>query len=193
MSLDRVFSGGANITGFQIISPDSPIVQQFLQRWERLDEREFPEAKNTPLKVSEAKLPMPQLHFYLTSSKAAVAIHLLSFRVVTWLQSEKICQCESFQGFSSVHLACFTRAALCGNLALTAAQCYVGSVWCHWCITGISSGLWLSTHQHSPTMPSSWSRRPSGIFGGNEWTCHVGGVRATASPTLQCPGAKAST
>lgn len=56
MSLDRVFSGGANITGFQIISPDSPIVQQFLQRWERLDEREFPEAKNTPLKVSEALL-----------------------------------------------------------------------------------------------------------------------------------------
>lgn len=55
MSLDRVFSGGANITGFQIINPDSSIVQQFLQRWERLDEREFPEAKNTPLKVSEAK------------------------------------------------------------------------------------------------------------------------------------------
>lgn len=54
LSLDRVFSGGANITGFQIINPDSPIVQQFLQRWERLDEREFPEAKNTPLKVSEA-------------------------------------------------------------------------------------------------------------------------------------------
>lgn len=53
-SLDKVFSGGANITSFQIINPDSPIVQQFLQRWERLDEREFPEAKNTPLKVSEA-------------------------------------------------------------------------------------------------------------------------------------------
>lgn len=52
MSLDKVFSGGANITGFQIINPDSPIVQQFLQRWERLDEREFPESRNTPLKVS---------------------------------------------------------------------------------------------------------------------------------------------
>lgn len=51
MSLDRVFSGGANITGFQIINRESAIVQQFLQRWERLDEREFPEAKNTPLKV----------------------------------------------------------------------------------------------------------------------------------------------
>ncbi|KAF3841224.1 hypothetical protein F7725_007086 [Dissostichus mawsoni] len=54
MSLDRVTSGGANITGFQIINPDSPIVQQFLQRWERLDEREFPEAKNTPLKYTSA-------------------------------------------------------------------------------------------------------------------------------------------
>ncbi|XP_053188327.1 glutamate receptor 3a isoform X2 [Scomber japonicus] len=54
MSLDRVISGGANITGFQIINPDSPIVQQFLQRWERLDEREFPEAKNTPLKYTSA-------------------------------------------------------------------------------------------------------------------------------------------
>lgn len=52
MSLDKVFSGGANITGFQIINPDSPIVQQFLQRWERLDEREFPESRNAPLKVS---------------------------------------------------------------------------------------------------------------------------------------------
>lgn len=66
MSLDRVFSGGANITGFQIISPDSPIVQQFLQRWERLDEREFPEAKNTPLKVSEAS---PSFLHFLTSLK----------------------------------------------------------------------------------------------------------------------------
>ncbi len=64
MSLDRVFSGGANITGFQIINPDSPIVQQFLQRWEKLDEREFPEARNTPLKVSEAKLPILQFHFF---------------------------------------------------------------------------------------------------------------------------------
>lgn len=52
MSLDKVFSGGANITGFQIINPESPIVQQFLQRWDRLDEREFPESTNTPLKVS---------------------------------------------------------------------------------------------------------------------------------------------
>lgn len=55
MSLDKVFAGGANITGFQIINPENPIVQQFLQRWDRLDEREFPEAKNTPLKVQHHK------------------------------------------------------------------------------------------------------------------------------------------
>lgn len=52
VSLDKVALGGANISGFQIINPENPIVQQFLQRWDRLDEREFPEAKNTPLKVS---------------------------------------------------------------------------------------------------------------------------------------------
>uniref|UniRef100_A0A4W5KPR9 Glutamate receptor n=1 Tax=Hucho hucho TaxID=62062 RepID=A0A4W5KPR9_9TELE len=54
MTLDKVFAGGANITGFQIINPENPIVTQFLQRWERLDEREFPEAKGTPLKYTSA-------------------------------------------------------------------------------------------------------------------------------------------
>uniref|UniRef100_A0A8C3P1I1 Glutamate receptor n=1 Tax=Cyanoderma ruficeps TaxID=181631 RepID=A0A8C3P1I1_9PASS len=49
--LERVMHGGANITGFQIVNNENPIVQQFLQRWMRLDEREFPEAKNSPLKV----------------------------------------------------------------------------------------------------------------------------------------------
>lgn len=77
MSLDRVFSGGANITGFQIISPDSPIVQQFLQRWERLDEREFPEAKNTPLKVSETLLRRCASIFFNVFPHARV--HLMLF------------------------------------------------------------------------------------------------------------------
>lgn len=105
MSLDRVFSGGANITGFQIINPDSPIVQQFLQRWERLDEREFPEAKNTPLKVSEAKLPMPPLHFDWTSSKIPrlSLLFLWVFKLVTLLKPEKTCQAESFSARSCLN------------------------------------------------------------------------------------------
>ncbi|XP_062856427.1 glutamate receptor 3b isoform X3 [Trichomycterus rosablanca] len=54
VSLDKVYLGGANISGFQIINPENPVVQQFLQRWDRLDEREFPEARNTPLKYTSA-------------------------------------------------------------------------------------------------------------------------------------------
>ncbi|XP_035383553.1 glutamate receptor 3a isoform X2 [Electrophorus electricus] len=54
ISVDKVFLGGANVTGFHIISPDNPVVQNFLQRWERLDEREFPEAKSIPLKYTSA-------------------------------------------------------------------------------------------------------------------------------------------
>uniref|UniRef100_A0A8C1MS93 Glutamate receptor n=1 Tax=Cyprinus carpio TaxID=7962 RepID=A0A8C1MS93_CYPCA len=54
ISLDKVFLGGANISGFQIINPENTVVQQFLQRWDRLDEREFPEARNTPLKYTSA-------------------------------------------------------------------------------------------------------------------------------------------
>ncbi|XP_065545243.1 glutamate receptor 3 isoform X1 [Lathamus discolor] len=52
--LERVMHGGANVTGFQIVNNENPIVQQFLQRWVRLDEREFPEAKNSPLKYTSA-------------------------------------------------------------------------------------------------------------------------------------------
>ncbi|XP_074864179.1 glutamate receptor 3 isoform X2 [Carettochelys insculpta] len=52
--LERVMHGGANVTGFQIVNNENPMVQQFLQRWIRLDEREFPEAKNSPLKYTSA-------------------------------------------------------------------------------------------------------------------------------------------
>ncbi|XP_042334029.1 glutamate receptor 3 isoform X1 [Sceloporus undulatus] len=54
ISLDKVVQGGANVTGFQIINTENPMVQQFMQRWVRLDEREFPEAKNSPLKYTSA-------------------------------------------------------------------------------------------------------------------------------------------
>uniref|UniRef100_A0A7M4EES4 Glutamate ionotropic receptor AMPA type subunit 3 n=1 Tax=Crocodylus porosus TaxID=8502 RepID=A0A7M4EES4_CROPO len=54
ITLERVMHGGANVTGFQIVNNENPMVQQFLQRWVRLDEREFPEAKNSPLKYTSA-------------------------------------------------------------------------------------------------------------------------------------------
>ncbi|XP_069068077.1 glutamate receptor 3 isoform X2 [Pleurodeles waltl] len=54
ITLDKVMHGGANVTGFQIVNNENPLVQQFLQRWIRLDEREFPEARNAPLKYTSA-------------------------------------------------------------------------------------------------------------------------------------------
>ncbi|XP_063169404.1 glutamate receptor 3 isoform X1 [Candoia aspera] len=54
ISVERVVQAGANVTGFQIINNENPLVQQFMQRWVRLDEREFPEAKNSPLKYTSA-------------------------------------------------------------------------------------------------------------------------------------------
>ncbi|XP_058239453.1 glutamate receptor 3a isoform X2 [Hemibagrus wyckioides] len=53
-TIEKVFSGGANITTFHIIDPQNPIVQQFLQRWDKLDEREFPQARDTPLRYTSA-------------------------------------------------------------------------------------------------------------------------------------------
>ncbi|KAM4664251.1 glutamate receptor 3 [Discoglossus pictus] len=54
IQLERVMHGGANVTGFQIVNNENPLVQQFVQRWVRLDEREFPEARNMPLKYTSA-------------------------------------------------------------------------------------------------------------------------------------------
>ncbi|XP_054890004.1 glutamate receptor 3b isoform X1 [Poeciliopsis prolifica] len=54
VSMGKVIAGGANISGFQIVNSENPIVQQFKQRWDQLDEREFPEARNAPLKYTSA-------------------------------------------------------------------------------------------------------------------------------------------
>ncbi|XP_043913260.1 glutamate receptor 3 isoform X1 [Protopterus annectens] len=54
ISLERLMHGGTNVTGFQIVNAENLVVQQFMQRWVRLDEREFPETKNSPLKYTSA-------------------------------------------------------------------------------------------------------------------------------------------
>uniref|UniRef100_A0A8C5CNT9 Glutamate receptor n=1 Tax=Gadus morhua TaxID=8049 RepID=A0A8C5CNT9_GADMO len=74
MSLDRVVSGGANITGFQIISPENPIVQQFVQRWEKLDEREFPESRSyTSALTHDAVLVLSEAFRYLRRQRVDVS------------------------------------------------------------------------------------------------------------------------
>lgn len=89
VSLDKVFAGGANISGFQIVNPENPIVQQFMQRWERLDEREFPEARNSPLKV----LYLQGLSFSLCMQHDHP---LLKCSLSFLLLSSSVCLCHSF-------------------------------------------------------------------------------------------------
>uniref|UniRef100_A0A4W3K9R1 Glutamate receptor n=1 Tax=Callorhinchus milii TaxID=7868 RepID=A0A4W3K9R1_CALMI len=54
IALDRFMHGGANVTGFQIVDYSKPIVTKFMQRWKKLDQREFPGTDNAQLKYTSA-------------------------------------------------------------------------------------------------------------------------------------------
>lgn len=42
--LSKIQYGGANVSGFQIVDFDDPVVAKFDQRWEALEEKEYPGA-----------------------------------------------------------------------------------------------------------------------------------------------------
>ncbi len=42
--LSKIQYGGANVSGFQIVDFDDPVVTKFDQRWEALEEKEYPGA-----------------------------------------------------------------------------------------------------------------------------------------------------
>ena len=42
--------GGANVTGFQLVDFSTPMVTKLMQRWKKLDQREYP-GSETPPKV----------------------------------------------------------------------------------------------------------------------------------------------
>lgn len=42
--LSKIQYGGANVSGFQIVDFDDPLVSKFDQRWEALEEKEYPGA-----------------------------------------------------------------------------------------------------------------------------------------------------
>ena len=44
--LSKIQYGGANVSGFQIVDFDDPLVAKFDQRWEALEEKEYPGADN---------------------------------------------------------------------------------------------------------------------------------------------------
>ena len=42
--LTKIQYGGANVSGFQIVDFEDPLVSKFDQRWEALEEKEYPGA-----------------------------------------------------------------------------------------------------------------------------------------------------
>lgn len=53
--LSKIQYGGANVSGFQIVDFEDPLVSKFDQRWEALEEKEYPGA-DSKIRVSSAVL-----------------------------------------------------------------------------------------------------------------------------------------
>ncbi|XP_035390049.1 glutamate receptor 4a isoform X3 [Electrophorus electricus] len=48
ISLERFMHGGANVTGFQLVDFSRPMVIKLMQRWNKLDQREYPGSESPP-------------------------------------------------------------------------------------------------------------------------------------------------
>uniref|UniRef100_A0A8C9U7F8 Glutamate receptor n=1 Tax=Scleropages formosus TaxID=113540 RepID=A0A8C9U7F8_SCLFO len=48
ISLERFMHGGANVTGFQLVDFSTPMVLKLMQRWNKLDQREYPGSDSPP-------------------------------------------------------------------------------------------------------------------------------------------------
>ncbi|XP_064916096.1 glutamate receptor 2 isoform X1 [Columba livia] len=50
--LSKIQFGGANVSGFQIVDYDDPLVSKFIQRWSTLEEKEYPGAHTSTIKLN---------------------------------------------------------------------------------------------------------------------------------------------
>lgn len=48
ISLERFMHGGANVTGFQLVDFSKAMVIKLMQRWNKLDQREYPGSESPP-------------------------------------------------------------------------------------------------------------------------------------------------
>ncbi|XP_014850127.1 PREDICTED: glutamate receptor 4 [Poecilia mexicana] len=53
INLERFMHGGANVTGFQLVNFSNPMVIKLMQRWNKLDQREYP-GSDAPPKYTSA-------------------------------------------------------------------------------------------------------------------------------------------
>uniref|UniRef100_A0A8C7ZC16 Glutamate receptor n=1 Tax=Oryzias sinensis TaxID=183150 RepID=A0A8C7ZC16_9TELE len=62
ISLERFMHGGANVTGFQLVDFSKPIVIKLMQRWNKLDQREYPGSESPPkvnnMNLKKVKIPV---------------------------------------------------------------------------------------------------------------------------------------
>lgn len=47
--------GGANVTGFQLVDFSTPMVTKLMQRWKKLDQREYPGSETPPKVLADLK------------------------------------------------------------------------------------------------------------------------------------------
>lgn len=59
INLERFMHGGANVTGFQLVDFSNPMVIKLMQRWNKLDQREYP-GSDAPPKVRKPFMPRPE-------------------------------------------------------------------------------------------------------------------------------------
>ena len=71
INLERFMHGGANVTGFQLVDFSNPMVIKLMQRWNKLDQREYP-GSDAPPKVRAVRK---------IRSGSAAQVNFLSFCV----------------------------------------------------------------------------------------------------------------
>lgn len=75
INLERFMHGGANVTGFQLVDFSSPLVIKLMQRWNKLDQREYP-GSDSPPKVTANPNPNPKPHRPTVLSSPLPAVHI---------------------------------------------------------------------------------------------------------------------
>lgn len=53
--------GGANVTGFQLVDFSKPMVIKLMQRWNKLDQREYPGSESPPRVTTKTFIPKHNL------------------------------------------------------------------------------------------------------------------------------------
>lgn len=59
--------GGANVTGFQLVDFSTPMVTKLMQRWKKLDQREYPGSETPP------KVLMNMKHYHRYHSGVSIS------------------------------------------------------------------------------------------------------------------------